>query len=96
MKIKKERQFADGKDGGTGGGARGLVLYKSLNTLWCKVSTRGKRDECKNVGWGAPTECLNRWNQCIIGSHSFPANLLTWIIRKDRTEYRRQSTIYES
>jgi len=34
MKIKKERQLADGKDGGTGGGARGLVLYKSFNTLW--------------------------------------------------------------
>ena len=50
MKIKKETQLADGKDGGTGGGARGLVLYKSLNTLWCEVSTRGKRDECKMLG----------------------------------------------
>ena len=55
MKIKKERQLADGKDGGTGGGARGLVLYKSLNTLWCVVSTRGKRDECKMLG-GAPQQ----------------------------------------
>ncbi len=56
MKIKKERQLADGKDGGTGGGgARGLVLYKSFNTFWCKVSTRGKRDELKLLG-GAPQQ----------------------------------------